>query len=86
MAKTRGMMDEIVTALHAEPFERFEVHLVDNRSYIVDHPDFLSRSPDNSMISIWTDESVSVRIPIEHVTSVTSPIIGSGRRKKKRAG
>ncbi len=37
-------IEQVRNAMHAQPFQPFTVHLVDGRSYLVKHPDFISVS------------------------------------------
>ena len=35
-------IEQVREAMHRAPFQPFTVHLVDGRSYLVKHPDFIS--------------------------------------------
>ncbi len=37
-------IEQVRNAMHAQPFQPFTVHLVDGRSYVVKHPNFISVS------------------------------------------
>jgi hypothetical protein len=38
-------IEQVCSAMHAQPFRPFTVHLVDGRTYFVRHPDFIAVSP-----------------------------------------
>jgi hypothetical protein len=40
-----AQLDRVRDALHQQPFRAFELRLVDGRSYIVKHPDFVALPP-----------------------------------------
>jgi hypothetical protein len=56
------MTVEQLKAVHqAKPFRAFTIHMGDGRSFRVDHPEFLSRSPSGRTVVVHqSDESFGV--------------------------
>ena len=77
--------DDLIAFHDQRPFRPFAIHLSDGRSFRVEHPEFLSRSPDATTLLYWFDLARREEIDITHVTSVERlPIEANGRRKKKK--
>jgi hypothetical protein len=54
-------VEQLRNVHQAKPFRPFTIHLGDGRSFRVDHPEFLSRSPSGRTIVVHQpDESFSV--------------------------
>jgi hypothetical protein len=49
-------MEQLHTAHRASPFRPFTIRLADGRSFLVKHPDFLSRSPSGRTIIVHHDD------------------------------
>ena len=53
--------EQLQTAHRASPFRPFSIRLADGRSFVVQHPDFLSRSPSGRTVIVHKpDDSYSV--------------------------
>ena len=72
--------DDIFELVHAQPFAPFEVHLVDGRSFVIEHPDFIMRTRDNLTLHISADDRTH-RVDTKLVLSVTE---NSARRPSRR--
>jgi hypothetical protein len=54
-------VEQLSTAKNASPFRPFTIRLADGRSFLVRHPDFLSRSPSGRTVIVHGDgDSYSV--------------------------
>lgn len=49
-------VEQLHTAHRASPFRPFTIRLADGRSFLVRHPDFLSRSPSGRTIIVHQDD------------------------------
>jgi hypothetical protein len=49
-------VEQLHTAHRASPFRPFTIRLADGRSFLVKHPDFLSRSPSGRTIIVHHDD------------------------------
>ncbi len=67
----------------AKPFEPFEIHLADGRSFPVDHPEFLSQSPGGRTIGVGVADGTIEIIDLLLVTSLKPRSGGSSRRRKQ---
>ena len=60
MVSIKGTAPMTVEQLHiahrASPFRPFTIRLADGRSFLVKHPDFLSRSPSGRTIIVHQDD------------------------------
>ncbi len=82
--------EEIRNLLIAQPFKPFEVHLSDNRSFVIEHPDFLMFTKDRSTIYIALDPDednnfrTSERIDLDHVVSVSENATRRPHRRRRK--
>src|SRR5688572_14669722 len=54
-------VEQLRTALHAQPFRPFALRMADGRSLTVAHPDFLSISPSGRTVIVYReDDSFSI--------------------------
>jgi hypothetical protein len=67
----------------ARPFQPFEIHLTDGRSFPADHPQFLSQSPGGCTIGIGVADGTIEVIDLLLVTSLKPKSNGSSRRRKQ---
>ena len=75
-------VEQVFKVVHAAPFEPFEVHLTDGRSFYIDHPDFIARlGDDRTLFLINADDEQAHRIDANLVVSITQ---NSKRRPKRR--
>ena len=74
--------EEIFELVHAQPFVPFEVHLVDGRSFVIEHPDFIMRTQDNMTLHLSADER-SHRIDTKLVISVTEASLRRPTRRRR---
>ena len=49
-------VDQLKSVMHAQPFRPFTLHMGDGRSFLVKHPDFISRSPSGRTIIVHGDD------------------------------
>ncbi len=85
--------EEVVDLIRgAPPFQPFELHLSDNRSYVIEHPEFAALTGDRKtlIISIDPDEDnnfqTTARIDLRHIVSVTENSPRRPSRRRKKAG
>ena len=82
---------ELVTLMRAVPFVPFEIHLSDNRSFVLEHPELMSLTADRKtiLLSVDPDEEnnyqTAERIDIRHVTSITENSRRRPRRRNRKA-
>ena len=82
---------ELVTLMRAVPFVPFEIHLSDNRSFVLEHPELMSLTADRKtiLLSVDPDEENNYqtveRIDIRHVTSITENSRRRPRRRNRKA-
>lgn len=82
--------ESLITLIHAAPFKAFEMHVSDNRSFVVDHPEFIavSRSGRTVLVSADPDDENNFQtqelIDLIHVTSVTLDIVRRSRPRRRR--
>jgi hypothetical protein len=54
-------LEQLANVLHAQPFRPFTINMGDGRSFLVKHPDFLSRSETGRTVIVHgPEESFSV--------------------------
>ena len=69
--------EQIRRYTRAVPFEPFEIHMSDGRSYVVEHPDFMMMSKDLTMVylEMEPDEDnnfqLRVALALDHITQIT---------------
>ena len=49
-------IEQFKSALHANPFRPFTIHMADGRVFLVKHRDFVSRSPSGRTIVVHSDD------------------------------
>ena len=52
--------DQVRTAMRAQPFRPFAVRLADERTFRVDHPEFIAVSPNGREMAIYDNEGMSL--------------------------
>ena len=62
--------EEIVSFHDERPFRPFVIHLADGRSFVVHHPEFLTRSPDVSVLFYFHDGRRHESLDRELITSL----------------
>ena len=50
------MIEQFKSALHANPFRPFTIHMADGRVFLIKHRDFVSRSPSGRTIVVHSDD------------------------------
>ena len=54
-------VEQLANVLHAQPFRPFTIHMGDGRTFLVKHPDFLSRSETGRTVIVHgANESFSI--------------------------
>jgi hypothetical protein len=64
-----------------EPFEPFEIILVDGRTFVVKHPEFILVPPKNTWVYVTDDDGNTEHINTAVISSVRH-VKGNGRRRK----
>jgi hypothetical protein len=49
-------VEQLVSVMHAQPFRPFTIHMGDGRTFRVNHPDFIARSPAGRTIIVFGDD------------------------------
>ncbi len=49
-------VEQFKSALHANPFRPFTIHVTDGRVFLVKHRDFVSRSPSGRTVIVHNDD------------------------------
>ena len=49
-------IEQFKSALHANPFRPFTIHMADGRVFLIKHRDFVSRSPSGRTIVVHSDD------------------------------
>ena len=49
-------IEQFKSALHANPFRPFTIHMADGRVFLIRHRDFVSRSPSGRTIVVHSDD------------------------------
>ncbi|MFI5458856.1 MAG: hypothetical protein ACHRXM_25795 [Isosphaerales bacterium] len=76
-------IEQLRNATHAVPFQPFTVHLVDGRSYLVKHPDFIALpAPPRGRDLTVHDEDGPHWIDLNLVVELQPAIPGRGRKPK----
>jgi hypothetical protein len=77
------MTIEQIRALYEQrPFQPFEIHLVDGRTLVVEHPELMSRSVSGRTIAVSRLDDVIETIDSLLVVSVNSRPDGASRRRR----
>jgi hypothetical protein len=71
-------------ALHRQPFEPFAIRLVDGRSLLVPHPDFVALTPRRVIVGA-EDDSWSIIEPLLIVSLDSLPKAGKGKNGRRRS-
>jgi hypothetical protein len=75
------MTIEQLRRLHrSQPFEPFEIHLADGRSFPIKHPEFLAITPPGRTIAVAVDDGTIEIIDLLLVTSLSHHSNGAARR------
>jgi hypothetical protein len=54
-------VDALTKILRAQPFRPFRIHMADGRNFLVEHQDFISRSPSGRTVIVHSrDDSFEV--------------------------
>jgi hypothetical protein len=77
-------IEEIRTAHQARPFRPFILHLVDGRTILVPHAEFLAQSRAGRVITVFNENDVFEIIDLLHVTSIEMANGTSHGRKRRR--
>jgi len=78
-------IDQLRWLHQAKPFQPFDIHLADGRSFPVDHPEFLSQSPGGRTIGVGVAGGTIEIIDLLLVTSLRPRANNSHRRGKPRS-
>jgi len=49
-------VEQLLSAMFAQPFRPFTIHMGDGRSFLVKHPDFIARSPSGRTVIVYVDD------------------------------
>lgn len=80
------MTIEHVRKLHAaRPFQPFEIHLADGRTFAVPHPELLMQSQSGRTIAVACPDDTFETIDLLLVTSITQLGNGSSGRRRRRS-
>jgi hypothetical protein len=63
-------IDRLTEVLHAQPFKRFRMHLVDGGSIEARHPDFVARSPAGRTAVVYSVDDTLEIIDLLLVASI----------------
>jgi hypothetical protein len=85
--KQQMTIDQIRRAVTARPFRPFTIHMSDQRTFEVRHPELLVRVPrmERTIILAFPEEEAFEIIDLLHVSSLTEDT-GNGRGRRRRAG
>jgi len=78
-------IDQLRKLHQARPFQPFDIHLSDGRSFPVDHPEFLSQSPGGRTIGVGVADGTIEILDLLLVTSLKPRANGSHRRGRPRS-
>lgn len=79
------MTTEALRKLHqARPFQRFIVRLGDGQSLPVDHPEFLSYSPNSRTMTVYSADGSFEIVDLLLVTGLEVPNGRPARRPKRK--
>jgi len=76
--------EQLVQVMHAQPFQRFRIHLADGRQLDVNHPDFLARSPSGRTAILYKPDETFEVIDLLLVASLEVLNGKAPRRRKPR--
>lgn len=80
------MTIEQLRAMHqARPFQPFDIYLADGRTLPVDHPEFLSQTPNGRTIAVGREDNTTEIVDLLLVTSLKPRANGSAGRKRRRS-
>ena len=72
--------EQLRQSLRSTPFQPFKIHLADQRSFEVPHPEFAALSPTGRTVLVFSAGSeLAEQIDVPLIVSL-SPIDGSGSR------
>ena len=81
--------DTLLQILRITPFRAFELHISDNRSFIIDHPEFVGVSAAARTVLVFADPDednnfqVQELVDLAHVTSVTINVMRRSRPRRR---
>jgi hypothetical protein len=79
------MTIEQLRAMHqARPFQPFDIYIADGRTIAVEHPEFLSQSPQGRTISVGMPDGTHHVIDLLLVTSIKPHANGSAGVSRRR--
>ena len=68
----------------AAPFQPFEIVLPNSSAVRVDHPEFMSFSPDHRTVHVYELNGSGKRIDVKMIVALNEPRNGARPRKRKR--
>jgi len=79
-----AQLERVREALHQQPFRVFEIRLLDGRSFLVRHPDFVALPPPPRKRDIVLYDEAGVHmIDLALIQEITLAVdAGDGRRRK----
>lgn len=75
---------EIRQLYSAAPFQPFEIVLTNGKSVRVDHPEFMSFSPDYRTVHVYEIRGEGQRIDVKMIIALNELRNGARPRKRKR--
>ena len=76
-------IEQIRVLCQQQPFQPFEIHLVDGRTLAVEHPELISRSVSGRTIAVGRPDDVIETIDLLLVVSVNPRPNGASRRRRR---
>lgn len=76
-------VDQLRRLHQSRPFQPFEIHLADGRSFAVDHPEVLAISPPGRTIGVGVEDGTIEIVDLLLVTSLKPPANGSRSRRRR---
>ena len=65
---------QLLLVCYAEPFQAFAIHLADGRALTIPHPEFLSFSSSNRVVTVYDPHGSFDVIALALVTSLRVPV------------
>jgi hypothetical protein len=57
-------------AINAQPFRPFTVHVADQRTFTIPHPEFVSIGPQNRTLVIWNEDGGASFLDMLMITGI----------------